>query len=468
MSVATKLEPAVDVSWLDPARVEAQVQAPAPDRVRVDEILAKARELHGLLPEEAAALTRLKDREQVARLFEAAVHAKATIYGPRIVMFAPLYVSNVCANECAYCAFRAGNVLERRTLTRAQVVAEVEALVRQGHKRVLLVAGESRAKGYLDQVLESIEAVYSVKVGNGQIRRVNANLAPMEVADLRRLKAANVGTYQVFQETYHPGAYARFHLRGPKADYAWRLSVMDRAMEAGLDDVGIGPLLGLHDWRYELTAMLHHVAHLEARFGVGPHTISVPRLEPAAGSDLAGQPPHPVSDEDFARLVAILRLAVPYTGIIMSTRETAETRRRTLQLGVSQISAGSRTDVGGYTEGPETPGQFQLGDHRSLEEVVRDLAEMGYVPSFCTACYRMGRTGADFMDLAKPGEIKHHCDPNALSTLREYLEDYATPATVRIGKRLIEERLAAMDGKGQRIARKLLDQVESGKRDALV
>jgi 2-iminoacetate synthase len=383
-------------------------------------------------------------------------------------MFAPLYVSNVCANECAYCAFRAGNVLERRTLTRAQVVAEVEALVRQGHKRVLLVAGESRAKGYLDQVLESIEAVYSVKVGNGQIRRVNANLAPMEVADLRRLKAANVGTYQVFQETYHPGAYARFHLRGPKADYAWRLSVMDRAMEAGLDDVGIGPLLGLHDWRYELTAMLHHVAHLEARFGVGPHTISVPRLEPAAGSDLAGQPPHPVSDEDFARLVAILRLAVPYTGIIMSTRETAETRRRTLQLGVSQISAGSRTDVGGYTEGPETPGQFQLGDHRSLEEVVRDLAEMGYVPSFCTACYRMGRTGADFMDLAKPGEIKHHCDPNALSTLREYLEDYATPATVRIGKRLIEERLAAMDGKGQRIARKLLDQVESGKRDALV
>ena len=468
MSVATKRLPASDVSWLDPARVEAQLGEAAPDRVRVAEILAKARELRGLLPEEAAALSRLEDPEQVAQLFAAATHAKETIYGPRIVMFAPLYVSNVCANECSYCAFRAGNVLERRTLTRAQVVAETEALVRQGHKRVLLVAGESQSRRYLDQVLESIEAVYSVKVGTGEIRRVNANLAPMDVPSLRRLKAANIGTYQVFQETYHPGAYARFHLRGPKADYAWRLSVMDRAMEAGLDDVGIGPLLGLHDWRNELTAMLHHVAHLETRFGVGPHTISVPRLEPAAGSDLAAEPPRPVSDEDFARLVAILRLAVPYTGIIMSTRETAEIRRRTLQLGVSQISAGSRTDVGGYTDGPEAPGQFQLGDHRSLEEIVRDLAAMGYVPSFCTACYRMGRTGADFMDLAKPGEIKHHCDPNALSTLCEYLDDYGAPETVQIGKRLIADRLAVMDEKGQRIARKLLDRVEAGQRDALV
>jgi 2-iminoacetate synthase len=468
MSAATKVEPAVDVSWLDPARVEAQLEQATPDRAQVEEILAKARELRGLSPAEAAVLARLQDPEQVARVLDAAIHVKETIYGPRIVMFAPLYVSNVCANECSYCAFRAGNDIERRTLTRAQVIAEVEALVRQGHKRVLVVAGESRSKQYLDHVLDTIDAVYSVKLGQGEIRRVNANLAPMDVASLRRLKGANIGTYQVFQETYHPGTYARFHLRGPKADFAWRLSVMDRAMEAGLDDVGIGPLLGLHDWKYELVAMLHHVAHLEARFGVGPHTISVPRMEPASGSDLAAHPPHPVPDDDFARLVAILRLAVPYTGIIMSTRETPELRRRTLRLGVSQISAGSRTDVGGYTEGPEVPGQFQLGDHRSLEEIVRDLAEMEYVPSFCTACYRLGRTGADFMDLAKPGEIKHHCDPNALATLREYLQDYGSAETVRIGKRLIADRLEAMDEKGRRIARKLLDQVESGKHDVLV
>jgi 2-iminoacetate synthase len=468
MSLATRLDPSSDTAWLAPARVEAELAAAAPDPVRVDEILARARALGGLPPEEAAVLARVEDPEQLGRLLDAAIQVKDAIYGPRIVLFAPLYVSNVCANECSYCAFRAGNPLARRSLSREEIVREVEQLVGQGHKRVLLVAGESPSRRYLDHVLDSIDAVYSVKHGGDEIRRVNANLAPLPVAELRRLKAAGIGTYQVFQETYHPGTYAKVHLRGPKADFHYRLSAMDRAMEAGLDDVGIGPLLGLHDWRYELAALLHHVAHLEARFGVGPHTISVPRLEPAAGSDLAARPPHAVSDADFARLVAILRLAVPYTGIIMSTRETADTRRRTLALGVSQISAGSRTDVGGYADGAETPGQFQLGDHRSLEEVVRDLAGMGYVPSFCTACYRLGRTGADFMDLARPGEIKHHCDPNALSTLAEYLHDHAAPETVQLGRRLIAARLLAMDERGRQVAGRLVARVEAGERDVLV
>jgi 2-iminoacetate synthase len=299
---------------------------------------------------------------------------------------------------------------------------------------------------------------------------VNVNLAPLTVEAFKQLKDAKIGTYQLFQETYHRETYARVHTVGLKRDYDWRVTVFDRAMQAGIDDVGIGVLLGLYDWKFELLAMLQHIRHLEAAFGVGPHTISVPRIEPAAGSDMAARPPHAVSDADFKKIVAILRLAVPYTGIIMSTRENAVTRRATFELGVSQISAGSRCDPGGYAQTGDAANvqQFQLGDHRSLDEVVRDIASLGYTPSFCTACYRLGRTGADFMDLAKPGLIKHHCAPNALSSCQEYLLDFASPETRHVGEQLIRHELNAMEDSVQQIGKRLVEKVKANKRDVYV
>jgi 2-iminoacetate synthase len=444
----------------------------APTRAEVREILAKARELGGLSPGEVAALSRTADPELVAELFQAARAVKEAIYGPRLVVFAPLYISSHCANECSYCAFRAGNrALERRALTQEEIAAEVGVLVDEGHKRVVLVAGESYPAEGLSYVLRAIDTIYGVKRGRGEIRRVNVNVAPLSVDEFRALRATGIGTYQLFQETYHRETYARVHTAGRKRDYAWRASAMDRAMEAGIDDVGVGALFGLFDWRFELQALLQHVAHLEARFGVGPHTVSVPRIEPAAGSSLAARPPHAVSDDEFRRIVAILRLAVPYTGLIMSTRETPELRRATFALGVSQISAGSCTDPGGYAAsagGRAREGQFQLGDHRSLDEVVRDLAATGYVPSFCTACYRLGRTGRDFMDLAKPGEIKHHCDPNALSTFVEYLLDYGSPAALAEGERLVAARMALMGEGERRTSARLVARVRAGERDVLL
>jgi 2-iminoacetate synthase len=291
-------------------------------------------------------------------------------------------------------------------------------------------------------------------------------VAPLTIDEFKQLKAARIGTYQLFQETYHRETYKQVHLSGQKKDYDWRVTGPDRAMAAGINDIGIGVLFGLCDWRFEMLAMLQHIRHLEARFGVGPHTISVPRLEPAVGSDMASHPPKPVSDVDFRKIVAILRLAVPYTGIIMSTRETANMRRETFALGVSQISAGSRTNPGGYADGElDDAGQFSLGDHRPIDEVVRDVAQLGYIPSFCTGCYRLGRTGADFMDLARPGEIKYHCQPNALSTFLEYLLDYATPETRAVGERLIAKSLDEMDERQRKISTGLLDQIRSGKRD---
>ena len=456
-------------AWLDEAKIRECLAAAEPRAERVLEILRKAEEMQGLMAEEVSVLMNLDDPALLNTLFRTAETIKEQIYGPRIVLFAPLYVSNRCANECSYCAFRAGNSIERNSLTRAQVVREVEELVRQGHKRVLLVSGEDPSPDGFQHILDSIAAVYSVKSGNCEIRRVNANIAPLTVEQFHRLKQAEIGTYQLFQETYHRETYEKHHTVGPKKDFLWRVTAFDRAMEAGIDDVGIGVLFGLYDWKFEVLAMLQQIRHLEDRFGVGPHTISVPRLEPADGSAFSEAPPFMVSDADFRKLVAILRLTVPYTGIIMSTRENAEMRRETLRLGVSQISAGSRTDVGGYAEGCDAaPGQFELGDHRSLEDVVHDLATMGYVPSFCTACYRMGRTGRDFMDLAKPGEIKAHCDPNALSTFMEYLLDYATPATVEAGRKLIALRLAAMDPQTRAFTETQIARVEQGNRDIFV
>lgn len=439
-----------------------------PEVSRVKEVLAKAAEMKGLSLSDVAVLTGISDPLLLHELFETANHIKDTIYGKRLVIFAPLYISNLCANECSYCAFRAKNKdIVRRALSQNEIKHEAEALIHQGHKRVLLVAGESYPRQGFQYVLDSIASVYEAKTEKGEIRRVNVNVAPLSTEEFLQLKNAKIGTYQIFQETYHRETYAKVHLGGKKRNYDWRVSALHRAMKAGIDDVGIGVLFGLFDYRFEILAMMQHIKELETVFGVGPHTISVPRLEPATGSDIASHPPHAVSDLEFRKIVAILRLAVPYTGIIMSTRETAQMRRDTFALGVSQISAGSRTNPGGYEEDipDEVSGQFSLGDHRPLDEVIRDVASMGYVPSFCTGCYRLGRTGADFMDMAKPGDIKAHCNPNAVSTFMEYLMDFASPETREVGEKLINETIASMQGVAQQRAIKLVEKVRQGKHD---
>jgi 2-iminoacetate synthase len=460
-------------TFIDEAQI-AQTLAAArqPDSVRVRDILAKAREMHGLDAAEIAVLMEVQQPDLAADLFAAARDVKNEIYGNRLVLFAPLYISNLCQNECLYCAFRMRNqALVRRALTTEEIAAETRALIDQGHKRILMVAGESypHPQGF-DYVLNAIETVYQTRSGRGEIRRVNVNVAPLTLEQFKRLQAAKIGTYQLFQETYHRASYAALHVAGPKQNYDWRATAFDRAMTAGIDDVGVGVLFGLFDWKFEMLALHQHIKHLEATFDVGPHTISVPRIEPAVGSGLAYQPPHPVSDNDFKKLVAILRLAVPYTGIIMSTRENAATRRATFELGVSQISAGSRCDPGGYANQSDSyhAEQFQLGDHRSLDEVVRDVASLGYTPSFCTACYRMGRTGADFMDLAKPGLIKRHCGPNALSSCMEYLLDYASPQTRQVGEQLVNTELNTLESPVRQISTRLVEQVRQDQRDVFV
>ena len=435
---------------------------------RIRDILAKAKELAGLDLCDIAALSAISDPDLLSELFETAKQAKETIYGHRMVVFAPLYISNLCQNECLYCAFRAkNNSVKRRALTQEEIARETEVLEDQGHKRVLLVAGEAYPKQGFKYVLDAVDTIYATRSGQGEIRRVNVNIAPLTLDEFKQLKAVNIGTYQLFQETYHRPTYAKVHVCGKKADYDWRITAIERAMQAGIDDVGIGVLFGLCDWRFEILAMMQHIRHLEKQFGVGPHTISVPRLEPATGSDMATHPPQPVSDTDFRKIVAILRLAVPYTGIIMSTRETPKMRRETFALGVSQISAGSRTNPGGYTEGLdiEEEAQFSLGDHRSLDEVIYDLTQLGYIPSFCTGCYRLGRTGADFMDLAKPGLIKEHCDPNALSTFLEYLLDYGSEKTKDAGETLIAKVLGTMPSTAKQRSITMLQKVRDGRRD---
>lgn len=439
-------------------------QNPAATRIR--EVLAKAREMKGLNLEEVAVLTSISDPEMLAELFSTANRVKETIYGKRLVLFAPLYISNLCTNECLYCAFRASNKgIQRCALSQEHIAREVEVLIKQGHKRILLVAGEAYPREGLQYILNAVRTIYSVKTEHGEIRRVNVNVAPLTVDEFKQLKAEAIGTYQIFQETYHRETYAKVHVAGKKRDYKWRAWALHRAMEAGIDDVGIGVLFGLFDYRFELLALMQHIHELEDKFGVGPHTISVPRLEPATNSDIASHPPFPVSDIDFRKIVAILRLAVPYTGIIMSTRETAKMRSETFALGVSQISAGSKTNPGGYEEDDRESGQFSLGDHRLLDEVIRDVATMGYIPSFCTACYRLGRTGQDFMDLAKPGDIKLHCAPNALSSFKEYLQNYASPETAEIGETMIRKTIEGMSGIARQRAEKLVKRVEAGRDD---
>jgi 2-iminoacetate synthase len=460
----------MDTGFIDHERIFSYLRsARPPDAHETADILAKARQLNGLDPAEAARLLLLEEEEGLQALFAAALHAKSEIYGKRLVLFAPLYVSNLCNNECLYCAFRRSNDrITRRTLRPEEIRRETERLVDQGHKRVLLVSGEGLGAAALDYSLEAIETIYSVKRGDGEIRRVNINIAALPVDAYRRLKAARVGTYQLFQETYHTDTFRRMHPSGPKADYLYHLTAMDRAMQGGIDDVGVGVLFGLYDHRFEVLAMLQHIRHLEETFGVGCHTISLPRMEPASGSDLSLHPPHAVSDADFRKIIAVLRLTVPYTGMILSTRENAAMRREAFSLGISQISAGSRTNPGGYSS-PGSGEQFSLGDHRTLEEVIQDIVGHGYIPSFCTGCYRLGRTGADFMDLAKPGLIKLFCLPNAMTSFKEYLVHYASPPTRAAGEALIERMMADIPDAGVReTTRRNLGRIEDGAKDLIL
>jgi len=462
----TDKENKIPIDYQDIENILADGEEKGESKVR--EVLRKALELKGLDKHDVHTLMNVKRQSMLEEVFHTAKRVKEEIYGKRVVIFAPLYISNFCCNDCLYCAFRSSNQdIVRRALSQDEISCEVKTLINQGHKRILLVTGEAYPHEGFQYVLNAIETIYNTKIKNGEIRRVNVNIAPLTLEEFKELKAAKIGTYQIFQETYHRKTYSEVHVKGKKSNFEWRITAPDRAMEAGIDDVGIGVLFGLYDWKYEVLALMQHIKHLETNFGVGPHTLSVPRLEPAEGSRIASNPPYAVTDRDFLKLVAILRLAVPYTGIIMSTRENPEIRRETFELGVSQISAGSRTNPGGYSGEPfkEAAAQFQLGDHRPLDDVIRDIASLGFIPSFCTACYRLGRTGGDFMDLAKPGEIKHHCDPNALSTFLEYLIDYGSPATNEVGKKLIETSLSGMTENTKKVAEGLMEKVRSGKRD---
>ncbi|MFC1595848.1 [FeFe] hydrogenase H-cluster radical SAM maturase HydG [Candidatus Margulisiibacteriota bacterium] len=452
---------------IDQEKILRALDTPA-SLTRVREILIKAKQLQRLSLEETAVLLNIEDENLLAECLQAAREVKDSIYGKRLVIFAPLYISNLCNNECLYCAFRASNTMvSRKALTQAEIKQETEHLLRTGQKRVLLVSGEAYPKEGLDYVMKAIETVYAARDGQNSIRRINVNIAPLEVAEFKRLKEANIGTYQLFQETYHRETYNKLHLKGQKSDYDYRISAIDRAFSAGIDDVGIGVLFGLYDYKYEVLALMSHIEHLEQTFGMGPHTISVPRLEPATGSDIATHPPYPVSDINFKKVIAALRLAVPYTGIILSTRETPQIRRDSLDLGVSQISAGSRTNPGGYSE-QESAEQFSLGDHRALDEVIYDICQKGYLPSFCTSCYRLGRTGLDFMEYAKPGDIKKKCLPNALFTFQEYLQDYASPKTRALGEKLIARQLADLPEGIRDKSSKFVEKVKTGQRDLCV
>lgn len=410
----------------------------------IDSLIEKAKKRKGLSHREASVLLACSDEEKNQEIFKLAEQIKKDFYGNRIVMFAPLYLSNYCINGCTYCPYHLKNKhIARKKLTQEEIRQEVIALQDMGHKRLALEAGEDPVHNTMDYYLDSINTIYSIKHKNGAIRRVNINIAATTVDDYRLLKEAGIGTYILFQETYHKESYLELHPTGPKHDYNYHTEAMDRAMEGGIDDVGLGVLFGLDKYRYEFAGLLMHAEHLEAAFGVGPHTISVPRLKHADDID-PDQFDNGIDDDIFAKIVACIRIAVPYTGMIISTRENQKTRERVLHLGISQISGGSRTSVGGYYE-PEPEDarseQFDVSDTRSLDEVVRWLMEMDYIPSFCTACYREGRTGDRFMTLCKSGQIQNCCHPNALMTLKEYLMDYASPATKAIGDKLIEREV---------------------------
>jgi 2-iminoacetate synthase len=456
------------VKVIDEGRIQRNLEAGrGKSREEVLACLEKAGEAKGLEPEEAAALLQVEDADLRGEILQTARRVKMKIYGRRLVLFAPLYLSNYCVNNCRYCGFRRDNrSIPRKRLSPGEIRNQVQELENLGHKRLLIECGESSLSD-MDYVEEAIATVYETKSGNGEIRRVNVNLAATTVGHYRRLKAARIGTYQLFQETYHRATYEAFH-EGPKRDYERQILALDRAQEAGIDDVGMGVLFGLYDHKFEVLALLYHARHLEQTCGVGPHTISVPRFRPAPGVDF--RLPHPVSDEEFKKLIAVLRLSVPYTGMIISTRESAELRAEAFSLGISQTSAGSRTSPGGYGsregEEGEVSAQFQIADHRSPDDVIRSICELGYLPSFCTACYRRGRTGKGFMEMAKPGDIQHLCGPNAVLTFKEYLLDYATEETRRAGEETLAHHLEEISTPGlKESTRGRIQEMEKGKRD---
>ena len=439
------------------------------DKAYVKALLKRAGDFKGLDHREAFTLLECKDPELTEEMFRLAKEIKQKFYGNRIVMFAPLYLSNYCVNGCVYCPYHAKNKhIARKKLSQEEIRREVTALQDMGHKRLALETGEDPVRNPLEYVLESIETIYSIRHKNGSIRRVNVNIAATEKENYRKLKEAGIGTYILFQETYHRENYEKLHPAGPKHDYAYHTEAMDRAMEGGIDDVGIGVLFGLNGYRYDFTGLLMHAEHLEAAFGVGPHTISVPRIRNADDIDASGFQDG-VPDDLFAKIVAVLRIAVPYTGMIISTRESKNVREKVLELGISQISGGSRTSVGGYAEEEpkeENSAQFEVSDRRTLDQVVNWLLDLHYIPSFCTACYREGRTGDRFMKLVKSGQIANCCQPNALMTLKEYLEDYASEDTRRKGEALIARELGRVEsGKIRAIAARNLEEIAHGKRD---
>lgn len=435
----------------------------------VDEILEKAKARKGLGHREASVLLTCEDPDRVQALYDLAEQIKKDFYGNRIVMFAPLYLSNYCVNGCTYCPYHLKNKhIARRKLTQEEIVREVTALQDMGHKRLAIEAGEDPVNNPIEYILESIKTIYSIKHKNGAIRRVNVNIAATTVENYRKLKEAGIGTYILFQETYHKESYEKLHPTGPKHNYAYHTEAMDRAMEGGIDDVGLGVLFGLELYKYEFAGLLMHAEHLEAVHGVGPHTISVPRVKHADDIDPAAFD-NSISDDIFAKICACIRVAVPYTGMIISTRESQACREKVIRLGVSQISGASKTSVGGYAEEDvmeENSEQFDVSDKRTLDEVVRWLMQLGYIPSFCTACYREGRTGDRFMSLCKAGQIQNCCHPNALMTLKEYLMDYASAETRAIGEALIEKEIDNIGkDKVKDIVRERLVKIENGERD---
>nr|WP_321409851.1 [FeFe] hydrogenase H-cluster radical SAM maturase HydG [uncultured Carboxylicivirga sp.] len=439
-----------------------------PTMEQVEAVIGRSLQKNRLTLEETAILVNAREPEMIERIKAAARELKERVYGKRIVLFAPLYIGNLCINDCTYCGFRTSNKKqERMTLTNQDLIDQVTALEDHGHKRLILVYGE-HPKYNADFIADTVKTVYSVKHKNGEIRRVNINAAPLDIEGFKTVKEAGIGTYQIFQETYHKETYEKVHKSGTKKHYDWRITGLDRAQEAGIDDVGIGALLGLYDWRFEVLSLLRHVNHFEAVYNVGPHTISFPRIKSASGFEVDKK--YDVSDEDFTRLVAILRLAVPYTGLILTAREPGHIRDEIMEFGVSQIDGGTNIEMKGYTNKKDQQDldleQFEIGDNRSLNEIMEDLVGKGYIPSFCTACYRLKRTGEHFMEFSVPGFIKRFCQPNAMLTLAEYLEDYAPSETKEKGYQLIEDNLTSYEDK--QFKDKLVDRLErikKGERD---
>jgi len=455
--------------FIDPEEIWNYINNTKSSEERIREIIAKSLAKQRLNLEEVACLVNADSPELIEEIKQGAKTLKRTVYGNRIVLFAPLYIGNKCSNDCTYCGFRTSNAdAIRKTLSDEEIVKEIESLEDEGQKRLILVYGE-HAEYSPEFIAHTVKIAYNVKKGNGEIRRVNINAAPLDVEGFKIVKESGIGTYQVFQETYHPEAYKTYHLRGKKADYDYRLTALDRAQEGGIDDVGIGVLFGLYDWRYEVLSLVRHVNHLEACYNVGPHTISFPRVKDSSGMDIKTQ--YFVGDEDFTRLVAILRLAVPYTGMILTAREPASLRDEIIQFGVSQIDGGTKIELGSYSENanPEKDlnrGQFRINDDRSLNEIIDELLEQDMIPSFCTACYRLGRTGEHFMEFSVPGFIKRYCTPNAILTLAEYLVDYAPENTANKGWEAINGNIGKMDDEITKASiSEKIEQIKAGKRD---